>query len=108
MRRPAIRCCRGSARPIEGLCGFFKEHWPTSHATWLPGGSAPKAHALFKNPVLAETWKRMLREAEAVSGREAQIDAARAVFYRGFIAEEIDTFLGIPRRWTAAASATRA
>ena len=78
---------------IEGLGGFFKEHWPTSHATWLPGGSAPKAHALFKNPVLAETWKRLLREAESVSGREAQIEAARATFYRGFIAEEIDTFL---------------
>ncbi|MHB1166865.1 MAG: gamma-glutamyltransferase family protein, partial [Candidatus Nanopelagicales bacterium] len=32
-------------------------------------------------------------EAESKPGREQQIEAARDVFYRGFIAEEIDTYL---------------
>jgi gamma-glutamyltranspeptidase/glutathione hydrolase len=78
---------------IKGLATFFEKEWPTSHETWLPGGSAPQAHANFRNPVLAETWKRIIAEAEAKSGREAQVEAARDAFYRGFVAEKIDDYL---------------
>lgn len=78
---------------IKGLAGFFEKEWPTSHRTWLPGGNAPEADALFCNPVLAETWKRVIAEAESVTGREAQIEKARDSFYRGFIAEAIDDYL---------------
>ncbi|WP_163882881.1 gamma-glutamyltransferase family protein [Rhizobium laguerreae] len=78
---------------IKGLAAFFEKEWPTSHETWLPGGSAPEAHANFRNPVLAETWKRILAEAEVKSGREAQVEAARDAFYRGFVAEKIDDYL---------------
>ncbi|WP_086996167.1 gamma-glutamyltransferase family protein [Rhizobium sullae] len=79
---------------ISGLAAFFEKEWPTSHKTWLPGGSAPAPHSNFKNPVLAETWKRILIEAEAKSGREAQVEAARDAFYRGFVAEAIDRYAG--------------
>ncbi|MDR9762568.1 gamma-glutamyltransferase family protein [Rhizobium redzepovicii] len=78
---------------IKGLAAFFEKEWPTSYAIWLPGGSVPAAQANFRNPVLAETWKRVIAEAEAKSGREAQVEAARDAFYRGFIAEKIDTYL---------------
>ncbi|MBB3644750.1 gamma-glutamyltranspeptidase/glutathione hydrolase [Rhizobium sp. BK619] len=78
---------------IKGLAAFFEKEWPTSYATWLPGGSVPAGQANFRNPVLAETWKRVIAEAEAKSGREAQVEAARDAFYRGFIAEKIDTYL---------------
>lgn len=78
---------------IEGLAGFFEKEWPTSHETWLPGGAAPEPHALFRNPVLAATWRRIVKEAESVIGRENRIDAARNAFYRGFVAEAIDTYL---------------
>ncbi|SCB61362.1 gamma-glutamyltransferase 2. Threonine peptidase. MEROPS family T03 [Rhizobium aethiopicum] len=78
---------------IKGLAAFFEKEWPTSHETWLPDGSVPEAHANFRNPALAETWKRVIAEAEAKSGREAQVQAARDAFYRGFIAERIDTYL---------------
>ncbi|WP_027682460.1 gamma-glutamyltransferase family protein [Rhizobium leguminosarum] len=78
---------------IKGLAAFFEKEWPTSYETWLPGGSAPQAHANFRNPVLAETWKRIIAEAEAKSGREAQVQAARDAFYRGFVAEKIDDYL---------------
>ncbi|MEI2387557.1 gamma-glutamyltransferase family protein [Breoghania sp. JC706] len=78
---------------IKGLDDFFRTEWPTSHATWLPGGSAPEPDELFRNPVLAQTWTRLLDEAETRTGREAQIEAARDIFYRGFVAEEIDTFV---------------
>ncbi|MBY5816968.1 gamma-glutamyltransferase family protein [Rhizobium leguminosarum] len=78
---------------IKGLAAFFEKEWPTSYETWLPGGSAPEAHANFRNPVLAETWKRILAEAEVKSAREAQVEAARDAFYRGFVAEKIDDYL---------------
>ena len=65
------------AATIAGLADFFGDEWPTSAATWLPGGAAPAPGELFRNPLLAETWERLLAEAEAVAGREAQIEAAR-------------------------------
>jgi len=81
------------ANTIAGLADFFREEWPTSYATWLPGGTAPKAGALFCNPDLADTWERLLAEAETATGREAQIEAARHAFYEGFITEAIDSYL---------------
>lgn len=78
---------------IDGLAGFFRDEWPTSAATWMPGGRAPEAWSLMRNPDLAATWERVLSEAEAVSGREAQIEAARRAFYQGFIAETIDAWM---------------
>ncbi|NTF45047.1 gamma-glutamyltransferase family protein [Rhizobium rhizogenes] len=78
---------------IAGLADFYREEWPTSHETWLPGGSAPEPWFNFKNPVLAETWKRVVAEAESKSDREEQIEAARNAFYRGFVAEAIDSYV---------------
>jgi gamma-glutamyltranspeptidase / glutathione hydrolase len=78
---------------IEGLAEFFEKEWPTSYETWVPGGSVPEPHSNFRNPVLAETWKRIISEAEAKQGREAQIEAARDAFYRGFVAEKIANYL---------------
>ncbi|MBF9058319.1 gamma-glutamyltransferase family protein [Rhodobacterales bacterium HKCCSP123] len=81
------------ANTIAGLAGFFREEWPTSYATWLPGGTAPEPGALFANPDLADTWERLLAEAERVPDRAEQIEAARTAFYEGFVAEAIDTYL---------------
>ena len=81
------------AATIAGLADFFREEWPTSFETWLPGGAAPAPWSNVRNPVLAETWRRILAEAEAKRGREAQIEAARDAFYRGFVAERIVAFL---------------
>jgi gamma-glutamyltranspeptidase/glutathione hydrolase len=69
------------ANTIAGLKDFFEREWPTSAATFLPGGIAPEARKLFKNTQLAETWKRIIREAEATGGdRECQIEKARDCF----------------------------
>ena len=78
------------AATIAGLADFFRTEWPTSYETWLPGGTAPRADTLFCNPVLADCWERLLDEAETARGREAQIEAARRAFYKGFVAEAID------------------
>jgi gamma-glutamyltranspeptidase/glutathione hydrolase len=78
---------------IAGQAEFFRKEWPTSAATWMPGGEVPKPDALFRNPVLADTYERVVREAEAAGGnREAQIEAARSAWMKGFVAEAIDRF----------------
>ena len=48
-------------------------------------------------PALAATWRRLLAEAVGPT-REAQIDAARAAWYRGFVAEAIEEFMATPVR----------
>lgn len=78
---------------IASQAEFFETEWPTSHATWLPNGAAPQPDSLFCNPDLARTWEQVLKEAESKTDRSAQINTARDMFYRGFIAERIDTYL---------------
>ena len=80
------------ADSIAGLADFFAAEWPTSHATWLPGGQAPQAGALFKNEALADTYSRIVEASEGAPTREAGVQAARDAFYRGFVAEAIDRF----------------
>jgi gamma-glutamyltranspeptidase/glutathione hydrolase len=57
---------------------LFREHWPTSAAVYLPTGTVPEPGGLFTNRTLAETYTRVLREAESAGGdRVAQIERAR-------------------------------
>jgi gamma-glutamyltranspeptidase / glutathione hydrolase len=77
---------------IGNVRAFFEAEWPTSAAQWTPGGRLPTPNGLFRNPALAKTYGRIVREAMAKPGREAQIDAARDLWYRGFVAEAIDKF----------------
>ena len=59
---------------IASVETLFHREWPSSAALYLPGGAVPKPGALFRNPVLADTYERILREAEAAgSSREAEI-----------------------------------
>jgi gamma-glutamyltranspeptidase/glutathione hydrolase len=62
--------------------------WPGSAALYLP---PPCSGTLFRNPTLAATYRRILEESRGGS-REEEIERARAVFYEGFVAEEIDRF----------------
>lgn len=86
---PVLPQIAGTIASAEAL---FRDHWPSSAAVFLPGGSVPAVGTLFRNPKLAETWKRLVGEAEAASGREAGIEAARAAWYKGFVADAIDRF----------------
>lgn len=76
---------------IAGLADFFRTYWPSSADVWLPGGKPPVKGALFTNPDLSATWKKVVAAAQGPT-REARIDAARNCFYRGFIAERISAF----------------
>ncbi|MDH3739944.1 MAG: gamma-glutamyltransferase, partial [Alphaproteobacteria bacterium] len=78
---------------IGNVAELFRTAWPTSAAAYLVNGAPPKVGTLHRNPVLADTYARLLTEAEAHGGsREDVVEAGRRVFYEGFVAEEIDRF----------------
>jgi gamma-glutamyltranspeptidase/glutathione hydrolase len=57
------------------------------------GGRVPRPLESFANPVLAATYERICVEAaRAGGGRVAEIDAAIASWYRGFVGTLIDGF----------------
>src|SRR5262245_8257770 len=60
--------------------------WPGSAELYLP---APAPWTLFRNRALAATYRRVVAESSGGS-RDAEIDGARDVFLRGFVAEAID------------------
>ncbi len=76
---------------IETVRTLFEQEWPTSAAVYLKDG-VPVPGTLFRNPTMAETYRRILNEAAGANGREGRIDAARQAWYRGFVAEAIDRF----------------
>ena len=97
---PAI-CYAGNGYPlVERACAtiktvetLFRKHWPTSAAVYLPDNEVPKPGTIFGNPRLAETYARILKEAESAgSDRTAQIERARKAWSHGFVAEAIDKF----------------
>ncbi len=83
-----------AAEMIGTLAPLFRDEWEESGRTYLPGGLVPEAGSRLRNPVLAETFRRILKEAEATTkDREGQIEGAERAFYEGFVAEAIDRFV---------------
>ncbi len=68
--------------------------WPANAAIYLPNGRAPRSGERFVQTDLAATLQYMADEESAVTreGREAGLEAARAAFYSGDIAEAIVRF----------------
>src|SRR5262245_51467303 len=64
--------------------------WPASAALYLP---PPRAGGRFRNPQLAETYRRIVAESQGGT-REQELEKARVCFDEGFVAEAIDTFSG--------------
>ena len=81
------------SQAIANVQNLFETEWRSSAAVFLPGGAVPSPGRLFRAPALADTFDRLIGEAERAGGsREAQIEAARRAFYEGFVAEAIDRF----------------
>jgi gamma-glutamyltranspeptidase/glutathione hydrolase len=86
---PLVERATATIATVEDL---FRQHWPTSAAIYLRDGVPPPG-TLFTNRALADTYRRILREAESVgSDRVRQIEQARKVWSQGFVAEAIDRF----------------
>src|SRR5262247_1146626 len=82
---PLVERANATIATVESL---FREHWPTSAAVYLPDGKVPAAGSLFTNKALAETYTRIVREAESAGrGRDGEIEHARKMWSRGFVAE---------------------
>src|SRR6201998_986198 len=82
-----------AAATVQTVEQLFRKYWTTSAAVYLPNNEVPKPGAIFTNPNLAEPYTRILNEAESAGGnREAQIEAARKAWSKGFVAEAIDKF----------------
>ncbi|MEV8559370.1 gamma-glutamyltransferase [Streptomyces sp. NPDC051917] len=74
---------------VETVRELFETEWTSSAEVYLPGGRAPRPGERFRNPALADTWKRLLAATAGAGDREARIDAAREVWRSGFIAEAL-------------------
>ena len=84
------------AAAIEIVEPLFRKEWPTSAEIYLKDG-VPKAGTMFSNPVLADTYERIVRAStDAPGSREQKIDAALRAYYQGFVAEAIDSFVRTP------------
>src|SRR3569623_504998 len=100
MLPPAIEYARNGYPLVERISAtidtvkdMFRDHWTPSAAVYMPDGKVPAPGTLFRNTKLADTYERVLREAESAGGdRVAQIEKARKVWSQGFVAEAIDTF----------------
>jgi len=82
-----------ASETIATVQSLFRDHWKTSAALFMPGDRVPPPGTLLRNPTLAATYERLLKEGESAGGkREAQIEAARTAWSSGFVAEAIDRF----------------
>ncbi|MGI8722623.1 MAG: gamma-glutamyltransferase family protein [Geodermatophilaceae bacterium] len=83
---------------IAASTDTFLQHWPTSAELWLEAdGCPPMPNALWRNVVLASTYRRLLDAARAAGGsREQQIDAALNTWHEGFVAEAIERHVRTP------------
>ncbi len=98
---PAIALAEGGFPMYEALHAAidanserFRREWPSSAAVYLPQGRVPDNGAIFTQPALATTFHRLLEaeQAHSADGREAAIQHAVELFYRGEIAEQIIDF----------------
>ena len=83
-----------TVQAILAVQSLFASEWKSSAEVWIPRGQVPRPGELFQSPAIAQTYTRLLTEAAAVSAddRILTINAALEIFYRGFIAQEIDQF----------------
>jgi gamma-glutamyltranspeptidase / glutathione hydrolase len=77
----------GITMTIERSEPLLRE-WPASAELYLP---TPKPGTRFRNPALAATYARIVSESRGGS-REDELERARDLFYRGFVAETIHEF----------------
>jgi len=86
------------AGTLQAIEGHLREHWPTSAATWLLPDRAPRAGERWRWPELADMWRALLAAAVGDGGRtrEQEIEAARAYFYEGPVAQAIADFSATP------------
>ena len=78
---------------IKSVEELFKTEWTSSAEIYLPRGKVPSIGEFFTNKKMANTYLRIIEEAENKSkDRDEQIKNARLIWSQGFIAQEIEDF----------------
>jgi len=88
---------------IEKVSELFRDFWPTSAERWTPGGTTPVAGSIVRNEAYASVLDRLVEAGSALGSpdavtRVARIDAARAAWGSGFVAEAVERFVQTPHR----------
>lgn len=73
----------------------YRNEWPTSARAYLPDGRVPEIGEVWRQPLWAQTMKKVLQAEKDAShkGRDAGLQAARDFYYKGEIAEKIAEFV---------------
>lgn len=87
------------ANTIASMKELFTTHWSSSAALYFPGGVAPQAGKLFRNPQIAALYQTILSHAKHETSRERRINAALDYWYRGPVAETIGHFCETEHVW---------
>ncbi|USQ79534.1 gamma-glutamyltransferase family protein [Ornithinimicrobium faecis] len=77
---------------VAAVQDLFESDWTTSADVWLSGGRPPRPGELFRNTAWADTLDRLVAAGEGAGNREAQVEAVRAAWSQGFVAEAVDAF----------------
>lgn len=100
--QPAIELAENGFAIYEGLQEHLEANrdkyltrYPTTGALYLAGGRVPEVGEIWRNPEWAGVLKRLCAAEAAAThkGRVAGLEAARAAFYTGEIAEKIVAFI---------------
>ncbi|MER7556063.1 gamma-glutamyltransferase [Nocardioides sp. NPDC126508] len=83
---------------IATVADLFRDHWPTSAAQWLVDGEPPAPDSMVCNEAYAAVLDRLVAAGDGAATREERINAARAAWGTGFVAEAIDRFVRTPHR----------
>ncbi|MBB6392299.1 gamma-glutamyltransferase family protein [Microbacterium thalassium] len=83
---------------IERVADLFRDHWPTSADLWLPGGEVPQAGDLHRNPAYAGVLERLIAAGADADDRASRVEAARAEWATGLVAQAASAFLARPHR----------
>jgi gamma-glutamyltranspeptidase / glutathione hydrolase len=94
LAREGFPVYHGLRRCVAASERRFREEWPGSAAVYLPDGRVPQWGDRLRNPEWAATFESLVRAEQEASGRgrAAGLEAARAVFYTGPVAERIAAF----------------
>ncbi|MFJ2756013.1 gamma-glutamyltransferase family protein [Nocardioides sp. NPDC087217] len=83
---------------IATVADLFRDHWPTSAERWLVDGELPEPDTMVRNEAYASVLERLVAAGEGAATRQTRIDAARAAWGSGFVAEAIEEFVRTPHR----------
>jgi gamma-glutamyltranspeptidase/glutathione hydrolase len=82
---------------IERIAPHFRAHWPSSAARWLDAaGNAPTPGSIVKNPEYAQVLLRLIAAGPDDGTRAERIEAARAAWKTGFVAQAMEAFSAVP------------